>query len=92
MKRWIIGVMAVAAVVSACAATPEGDRRTADREPPTTVKPESPASDLKRDGVITPPPVGDEAAVKTPRPEDTGRTPVLKPPGTPGGDPSVRPK
>jgi hypothetical protein len=92
MKRWLIGVVAVAAVVAGCAATPERDRRTAEREPPTTAKPESPASDLKRDGVITPPPIGDEAAVKEPPPEDIGRMPVLKPPGTPGGDPSVKPK
>jgi hypothetical protein len=41
-------------------------------------------------GVICPPPAVDPA-IKTPTPE-TGNMPVIKPPGTPGGDQSVQPK
>jgi hypothetical protein len=40
-------------------------------------------------GVICPPDV--DPAMKAPTPK-TGDTPVIAPPGTPGGDPSVEPK
>lgn len=43
-------------------------------------------------GVIDPPPVGDEE-IHAPAPEPLpGTTPVIPPPGTPGGDPSIQPK
>jgi len=43
-------------------------------------------------GVIDPPPVGD-AEIHAPAPEPLpGTTPVIPPPGTPGGDPSIQPK
>jgi hypothetical protein len=42
------------------------------------------------DGVICPPP-GVDPEIRLPTP-DTGRTPVIPPPGSPGGDPSIRPK
>ena len=43
-------------------------------------------------GVIEPPPVGD-AGIHAPAPDPLpGTTPVIPPPGTPGGDPSVVPK
>jgi hypothetical protein len=43
-------------------------------------------------GVIVPPPVGD-AEIHAPAPEPLpGTTPVIPPPGTPGGDPSIQPK
>jgi hypothetical protein len=43
-------------------------------------------------GVIDPPPVGD-AEIHAPAPESLpGTTPVIPPPGTPGGDPSIQPK
>ena len=41
-------------------------------------------------GVICPPPAVDPA-IKAPTPE-TGNMPVIKPPGSPGGDQSVQPK
>jgi hypothetical protein len=41
-------------------------------------------------GVICPPPAVDPA-IKAPTP-DTGKMPVIPPPGTPGGDQSVQPK
>jgi hypothetical protein len=40
-------------------------------------------------GVICPPDV--DPAMKAPTPK-TGDTPVIRPPGTPGGDPHVQPK
>ena len=43
----------------------------------------------RTDGVICPPNVDPEIRAPTP---DAGRTPVIPPPGSPGGDQSVRPK
>jgi hypothetical protein len=43
----------------------------------------------RTDGVICPPNVGNDMRLPTP---DAGRTPVIPPPGSPGGDPSVQPK
>jgi hypothetical protein len=42
------------------------------------------------DGVLCPPP-GVDPEMHAPAP-DGGKTPVIPPPGSPGGDPSVRPK
>jgi hypothetical protein len=41
-------------------------------------------------GVICPP-VDVDPAIKAPTP-DAGKTPVIPPPGSPGGDPKVQPK
>jgi hypothetical protein len=42
------------------------------------------------DGVLCPP-AGVDPAIRAPTP-DSGNMPVLPPPGSPGGDPNVRPK
>jgi len=44
----------------------------------------------KSDGVLCPP-SGVDPEIRAPTP-DTGKTPVIPPPGSPGGDPSLRPK
>jgi hypothetical protein len=44
----------------------------------------------KSDGVLCPP-AGIDPQMRAPTP-DTGNTPVIPPPGSPGGDPTVRPK
>jgi hypothetical protein len=44
----------------------------------------------KSNGVLCPP-AGVDPEIRAPTP-DTGNTPVITPPGSPGGDPSVRPK
>jgi len=43
----------------------------------------------KSNGVLCPPDI--DPAMKAPTPK-TGDTPVIPPPGTPGGDPNVQPK
>jgi hypothetical protein len=43
----------------------------------------------RTDGVLCPPNVDPDMTVPAP---DTGKTPVIPPPGSPGGDPNVRPK
>ena len=44
----------------------------------------------RSDGVLCPPP-GVDPEMRAPAP-DIGNTPVIPPPGSPGGDPTVRPK
>jgi hypothetical protein len=44
----------------------------------------------RSDGVLCPP-AGVDPEIHAPTP-DTGNTPVIPPPGSPGGDPNVRPK
>ena len=44
----------------------------------------------KSDGVLCPP-SGVDPEIRAPTP-DAGNTPVIPPPGSPGGDPNVRPK
>jgi hypothetical protein len=44
----------------------------------------------KSDGVLCPP-SGVDPEIRAPTP-DTGKMPVIPPPGSPGGDPTVRPK
>ena len=44
----------------------------------------------RSDGVLCPP-AGIDPEIRAPTPE-TGNTPVIPPPGSPGGDPTVRPK
>ena len=43
-------------------------------------------------GVIHPPASGDRGMVTSPPNRGAGRTPVIPPPGTPGGNPMVQPK
>jgi hypothetical protein len=44
----------------------------------------------RSDGVLCPP-SGIDPEMRAPTP-DTGKTPVIPPPGSPGGDPNLRPK
>jgi hypothetical protein len=44
----------------------------------------------KSDGVLCPP-TGVDPEIRAPTP-DVGKMPVIPPPGSPGGDPTVRPK
>jgi hypothetical protein len=75
----------------ACAPSERLQQGTRGPEPPTTRgQGESTTDKLARtDGVICPPDV--DSDIKVPAP-DGGRTPVIPPPGSPGGDPTVRPK
>jgi len=63
------------------------------KRPPTTGAAPAPSlSDrlAKGEGVLCPP-KGVDPEIVAPTPE-VGRMPVIPPPGTPGGDPTVRPK
>ncbi len=45
----------------------------------------------RADGGLSPP-AGVDPEMRAPPPTDGGNTPVIPPPGSPGGDPSIRPK
>jgi hypothetical protein len=58
----------------------------------STTTPGSLSDELHRSGgVLQPPPTGDAGVVSPPN-QDTARTPVIPPPGSPGGNPQVQPK
>jgi hypothetical protein len=68
------------------------DPSTSAPEGTTTGQRTEPLGDklAKSDGVLCPP-AGIDPEIRAPTPEG-GNTPVIPPPGSPGGDPSVRPK
>ncbi|MGZ3287583.1 MAG: hypothetical protein ACXU87_06055 [Xanthobacteraceae bacterium] len=71
---------------------PVPPRGTIAPEGSTTGQRAEPLDDklAKSDGVLCPP-SGVDPEIRAPTP-DTGNMPVIPPPGTPGGDPNVRPK
>ncbi len=78
---------------SECARTrPNLPRGTVAPEGSTTGQASEPLGDrlAKSDGVLCPP-AGVDPQMRAPTP-DTGDTPVIPPPGSPGGNPNVRPK
>jgi hypothetical protein len=68
-----------------------GERLQTDGKAPDS-KAGEPLSDklARTDGVICPPNVDPE--IKAPTPEHGNKMPVIPPPGSPGGDPSIQPK
>jgi hypothetical protein len=68
-----------------------GERTPANRPPGAPATTGENLSDklARTDGVICPPNVDPD--IKAPTPE-TGKMPVIPPPGSPGGDPKVQPK
>jgi hypothetical protein len=71
---------------------PAQPRGTVTPEGTTTGQRNEPLGDklAKSDGVLCPP-AGVDPEIRAPTP-DGGNMPVIPPPGSPGGDPSVRPK
>jgi hypothetical protein len=75
-----------------CAPMEKGALPGATQEGQTTGQSREPLGDklARSDGVLCPP-AGVDPEMRAPAP-DAGKTPVIPPPGSPGGDPSVRPK
>ena len=71
---------------------PVPPRGTVAPEGSTTGQRAEPLGDklARSDGVLCPP-SGVDPEIRAPTP-DTGNTPVIPPPGSPGGDPTIRPK
>ena len=74
--------------------SPDGTTTVPEQQPQSgsSTAPGSLSHELSRSGgVIHPPPTGDGGVVAPPN-QGTSRTPVIPPPGTPGGNPLVQPK
>src|SRR5690348_3936496 len=90
----IIATAFLSLIVAAVSAQERGSRPSAG-QPSAPIEPPASgtsSSDLGRSGgVITPPGEVDPAIKRTPPPSGA-RMPVIPPPGTPGGDQSIKPK
>ncbi len=81
-------------VAAGCAPTQTTPQGNITPEGTTTGQSPAPLGDklAKSDGVLCPPP-GVDPQMRAPVPDaGTGSMPVIPPPGSPGGDPDVRPK
>jgi hypothetical protein len=77
---------------SNCAPTQSTPQGNIAPQGTTTGQSNEPLGDklARSDGVLCPP-AGVDPQMRAPTP-DTGNTPVIRPPGSPGGDPTIRPK
>jgi hypothetical protein len=75
-----------------CAPTQSTPRGNIAPQGTTTGQSNEPLGDklARSDGVLCPP-AGVDPEIRAPTPE-TGNMPVIPPPGSPGGDPNIRPK
>jgi hypothetical protein len=80
-----------AAQPSNCA--PMAPKGTGTKEGSTVGQASEPLGDrlARSDGTLCPP-SGVDPQIRAPTPEENGKMPVIPPPGSPGGDQSVRPK
>ena len=90
MRRiWLVATAFLGMVTAAGAAE---DQRSQPGSPSAVPESRSSSSELSRSGgVITPPAEVDPRMKQTPPPSGDNM-PVVPPPGTPGGNPSVKPK
>lgn len=76
-----------------CAPTEHSNGTTIAPDGTTTGRGREPLGDklARSDGVLCPP-AGVDPEMRAPPPETGSNTPVIPPPGSPGGDQSIRPK
>ena len=87
----VIFALGTAAAVSA----DEPSNRQAPNQPATPAVPPTSgtlSSDLNRSGGVIKPPAGIDPEIKQTPPPTGATMPVIPPPGTPGGNPAVKPK
>jgi len=89
----IAAVVAGVGTIAAWAADPS-ERPVTDQPAPPTIPPLSgtTSSDLARSGGVITPPADVDPQIKRVPSHSADPMPVIPPPGTPGGDPSVKPK
>lgn len=85
MLRWVMTAVAMSLASASMAQTRQGAEQKPDDPPSLTDKLD------KSEGVLKPPPDIDPQIAKPP-PKTPAPTPVIPPPGEPGGDQSVQPK
>lgn len=93
-KIWTAtAVLLAVGTAVAVAAQPDG-HPTPDQPNTPAVPPASgtSSSELSRSGGVVVPPSGVDPAMKQTPPPSGAKMPVIPPPGTPGGDSSIKPK
>ena len=88
-RTWLIVATLVGLGASAIAAERPAEQPNKPVEPPASG---SSSSDLSRSGGVIKPPADVDPQMKQVPPSSGDRMPVISPPGTPGGNPSVKPK
>jgi hypothetical protein len=88
------GMGLIAAALIAFGAAAVAAERPADQPAKPVEPPASGTSspDLSRSGGVIKPPAGVDPKMRMAPPASGAKMPVIPPPGTPGGDPSVKPK
>jgi hypothetical protein len=87
-KIWLIAAALAGLGASATAAERQGEQQNQPVEPPASGS----SSDLSRSGGVIKPPADVDPEMRQAPPSSGDRMPVIPPPGTPGGNPSVKPK
>jgi hypothetical protein len=85
----IVGFGAITAVAADPNTRPGADQPALLTDPPLRG---TSSSDLARSGGVITPPADVDPQIKRLPPHSGDPMPVIPPPGTPGGDPSVKPK
>jgi hypothetical protein len=88
-RTWLIVAALAGLGASAIAAERPAEQPNQPVEPPATG---GSSSDLGRSGGVIRPPADVDPQMKQMPPSSGDRMPVIPPPGTPGGNPSVKPK
>jgi hypothetical protein len=88
-RTWLIVAALAGLGASAVAAERPAEQPNQPVEPPAIG---SSSSDLGRSGGVIRPPADVDPQMKQMPPSSGDRMPVIPPPGTPGGNPSVKPK
>ena len=84
-----LGFATVAFAADEHKARPRADQPAAPAVPPASG---SLSSDLNRSGGVITPPAGIDPEIKQTPPPTGAKMPVIPPPGTPGGNPLIKPK
>jgi hypothetical protein len=85
----LVSYSAVVVAAEEPAARPGAGQQTSPAVPPASG---SLSSDLNRSGGVIAPPSGVDPEIKQTPPPTGAKMPVIPPPGTPGGNPAVKPK
>ena len=88
-RTWLIVAALAGLGASAIAAERPAEQPNQPVEPPAIG---SGSSDLSRSGGVIRPPADVDPQMKQMPPSSGDRMPVIPPPGTPGGNPSAKPK
>lgn len=102
IRPLIMALLLCAGTGVAAAQTPDGTGGTAPGQGPAANSQNSPSvpggapgslsKELNRSGGVIRPPATHDRGVVSPPNQGVSRTPIVPPPGTPGGNPNVQPK